>query len=127
MNLLTSPSPTPIEMMVQLAYQHITIRRPDEVVAYLDQHRDLIPLLPLLCTRAQEEFGAGSEVVLHVYHDPEITDHELCLTVRLPGYDDKTMDRINRVLEPYEKELSEASGFLLLTTDFRPPGDKYGV
>lgn len=127
MNILTSPLPTPLQLLMQLAYQQITILGPEEVLAYIEQHHDLIPLLPLLCTRAQQEFGAESEVLLEVYHDPEIIDHHLCLIIRLPVYDEKTMDRIDRVWEPYEKELSEACGELYLTTDFRPPEWKYGV
>ena len=126
MNLLTAALPTPLELLIQLASQQIRILRPEEVLAEIEQYRDLIPLLPLLCTRAQQEFGAESEFILQIYHDPEIVDHYLCLLIRVPVYDDQTMNRIDRVCEPYEKELSEASGELYLTTDFRQPGDRYG-
>ncbi len=127
MNILTSSLPTPVELLVQLAYQQVVIRRPEDVRTYLEQHPEFIGLLPLLCERTRQEFGKECEIVLEVYHDPEIVDHHLSLTIRLPMYDEKTMGRIDRVWEPYEKELAEASGFLLLTTDFRQPGDIHGV
>jgi hypothetical protein len=50
-----------------------------------------------------------------------------CLYVRLPAYDDTTIARMDRVTQEFDDELCRASGYLLLTTDFRPPRAERGV
>jgi len=50
--------------------------------------------------------------------------HHLTLYVRLPVYETTILERMDRVIEPFNDELSTASGFLLITTDLRPPLDK---
>jgi hypothetical protein len=62
-----------------------------------------------------------------VYHDPEVEDHFLTLTVRSPCYDDTILGRLERLWQPDEALLAASSGYLLVTTDFRPPGSGYGV
>ena len=41
--------------------------------------------------------------------------------MRLVGYDDRTMERVDRVSEPFDEQLCNASGYLLVTTDFALP------
>ncbi len=93
----------------------------------MEQNPGLADLLPSLCARALQEFGDQSELSLEMYHDPEIEDHYLVLYVRQQPYDDKIMERINNIWAPFEAQLSAASGYLLVTTDFRPSRCKHGV
>jgi hypothetical protein len=97
------------------------------VGAYLRRHRDLAARLPSVCDAARKEFGPEVELALELYRDPEIRDHYLTLYVRLDSYDGKTMGRIDRVSRNLERRLAQTSGYLLLTTDFRPPRGANGV
>ena len=65
--------------------------------------------------------------MLKVYRDPEIDDRYLTLYVHLGAYDDMTISRMDRVTEDFDEALCRASGYLLLTTDFRPPRAQHGV
>jgi hypothetical protein len=97
------------------------------VRAYLKRHGDLATHLPAVCDAARKEFGSEAELALELYRDPEIRDHYLTLYVRLDSYDSETMARIDRVSANFERRLAHASGYLLLTTDFRPPRGANGV
>ena len=105
------------------------IRIPDgqEVLSYLQRHSELGKILPSVCAQARQEFGKEGELILSVYRDPEIEDRHLTLTVRLPAYDKNVTQRLDRVTQPYEAELCDASGYLLVTTDFRISQAKNGI
>jgi len=105
-----------------LAAQGVVVPRPADVAAYLVSHRALARIVPLVCEQARREFDQGAELLLEVYRDPEIDDRHLTLYVRLPSYEgDAIITRLDRVTQPFEDELCSASGYLLVTTDFRPP------
>jgi hypothetical protein len=110
-----------------LASHRILTPSLEEVKGYLDSHRKLATILPAICERTRREFGKEAELTLRVYHDPEIDDHYLSLYVRLPVYDDTTMERLDGVTQDFDDELCRTSGYLLLTTDFRPPRATHGV
>jgi hypothetical protein len=110
-----------------LVAQQVLIPHREEVGAYLDSHPDLGEILPAISAHARQEFGTQAELTLRVYRDPEINDCYLSLYVRLPSYDEAIMARLDRVSQPFEDELCQASGYLLVTTDFRPPRAKHGV
>lgn len=97
-----------------------------EVSAYLRKHRALARILPRICESARWEFGEDADLTLKIYHDPEIDDHHLLLRVRLPSYADGLLGRLERVTAPFDKELTEASGWLSVNTDFCPPGSSHG-
>ena len=97
------------------------------VCAYLKRHADLAAQLPRVCEAARKEFGLEAEFSLEVYRDPEIRDRYLTLYVRLDCYGDDTIARIDRVSRHLERRLGRSSGYLQLTTDFRPPRGANGV
>jgi hypothetical protein len=97
------------------------------VRAYLRRHGDLAAHLPAVIEAARKEFGSEAELALELYRDPEIRDHYLTLYVRLHSYDGETMARIDRVSTLFERRLAQTSGYLLLTTDFRPPRGANGL
>jgi hypothetical protein len=97
------------------------------VSSYLSSHPDLGDPVLAVCAEVRKEFGPEAELALQVYRDPEIHDCYLSLYVRLTSYDDSIIPRLDRVSQPFDEELSRASGYLLVTTDFRPPRAKHGV
>ena len=110
-----------------LADQGIVVPHAATVRNYLASHRALAKILPSVCEQARGEFGQEAELMLQVYRDPEIDDRHLTLYVRLPVYDDTVIARLDRVTQGFDDELCRASGYLLLTTDFRPPRARHGV
>jgi hypothetical protein len=88
---------------------------------YLDRYPDITHLLPSVCSVTRERFGIGTRLSLEVYHDPEIDDEYLTLYVRQKHYDKQIMKTIEDIWATYDEELAERSGWLHVTTDFRPP------
>ena len=107
------------KVLVALTAQGIALVNETEIAAYLAAHPDLAKVVPSVGARVREEFGKNAQLTLRLYRDPEIDDRYLSLNVRLLGYDDRTMERIDRVSEPFDEQLCDASGYLLVTTDFR--------
>jgi hypothetical protein len=107
------------EVLAALTTQGVTVANAPEVAAYLAGHPDLADVVPSVGAQARKEFGKDAQLSLRLYRDPEIDDRYLSLNVRLLGYDDHTMERIDRVSEPFDEQLCNASGYLLVTTDFR--------
>jgi len=107
------------KVLASLTAQGITLANEPEIAVYLTDHPDLADVVPSVGARVREEFGKDAQLTLRLYRDPEIDDRYLSLNVRLVGYDDRTMERIDRVSEPFDEQLCNASGYLLVTTDFR--------
>jgi hypothetical protein len=91
----------------------------DEVLAYLAQFPDLIPILPDLCAATRAEFGEEAALLLELVHDMEIYDPHLVLWVRLRHYDDTVVSRIFAVDAAFEERLTDAEGWLWVATDYR--------
>jgi hypothetical protein len=119
--------PSRSRLETALANHGIVVPHPAAVRDYLASHRDLAKLVPLVCEQARREFGQEAELILQVYRDPEIDDCHLTLYVRMQAYDDAMAARMDRVTLPFEEQLCSASGYLLVTTDFRPPGAKHAL
>jgi hypothetical protein len=97
----------------------VNVVNADEVLAYLAQYPELIPILPDLCAKTRAEFGDEAELQLELVHDYEIYDPHLVLCVRLRNYDDTVLPRIFAIDAIFEDRLTDAEGWLSLTTDFR--------
>lgn len=123
----TPRRPQSKSLLAALAGQGIVIPDPRDVVKYLAPHRRLAAVLPAVCEQARREFGPDAELILKVYRDPEIDDRHLTLYVRVADYQDSIIPRLDRVTEPFEEELCNNSGFLLVSTDYHPPGAAHGV
>ena len=91
------------------------------IKVYLKKHSDLAALVPSVCQRLRAEFGPKADLFLDLYKDPEEPEPYLLLRVRLVDYDTQTMERIYKVTEEFDRELTDASGWLQVTTDFRIP------
>jgi hypothetical protein len=111
----------------QVAPHRVILLRPTEIQAYLDRHPKLAHIIPKICAQARHEFGEETELALEVYHDPEIDDRYLALYIRQSVYANRILTKIDRVWQPYGQQLARASGYFLVTTDFRPPKGMHGV
>jgi hypothetical protein len=80
-----------------------------------------------IAEQARQEFSHDAERSLELYRDPEVNDQYLTLYIRQTRYDADILARIHRVVEPFADQLAQASGYLLLTTDFRPPRGTHAV
>ncbi len=108
--------------------QHeIQLVSPAEIAAYLGAHAYLAAVVPSVCAKARKDFGDNAELVLSVYHDPEIDDHYLELNVRLPVYNNDFAAQFDRISEPFDAELCSASGYFLVTTDLRKAHAKHAI
>ena len=112
---------SPIEELLNKLHQDwIKIPKPAEVRNYLLSYPDLTDLLPFVCKIARERVGIYPELSLEVYFDPEIEDEYLTLYVREQNYDQNILNTIEDICAQYESMLERKSGWLLVTTDFRP-------
>jgi hypothetical protein len=110
------------EVLNWLAQSQVMIPQPAEVRDYLLRHSDMIVLLPAICERAWERCGIQAQLSLEVYRDPEIDDEYLALYIRQERSDEPILDVIDSICAECEAELASSSGWLLVTTDLRPPG-----
>jgi hypothetical protein len=108
----------------ELGRYHIFVPDYQEVISYLEANPQLGEILPSIYAQARSVFGSESEMITTVRQDPEFDDCYLCLTIRLPSYDDNVTQLLDQVTEPFEAELCSASGYVLVTTDFRNPQQK---
>ncbi len=113
----------PADAVLQsLSGQRVEVADVGGVRDYLEQHSDLASLVPALVERTRQEFGGEAQLILRVYDDPEIDDHELQLCVRMPAYAPDLLQRFDTVCGPFTELLSQvASGSILVTTDHRQP------
>jgi hypothetical protein len=100
------------------------IRMPDSnrVRTYLRRHPDLIPPRETIATVARREWLPEDEVTLDLYQDPEVREEYLTLCLRPRHYTANTMGLIAPVADVAGAELIDTSGWVLVTTDLRPPG-----
>jgi hypothetical protein len=112
----------------QLAEQRIQVLHAAQVRAYLRHDVVLARLVPNVCAEARREFGAQAQLTLRVYRDPEIRKSQhLTLNVRLPSYDKRILERLDRVTQSLDSKLARAVGFILVTTDLCPPRGEHEV
>jgi hypothetical protein len=110
-----------------LAEHRIVLPNAREVDSYLAGHRQLARLLPDICAKAREMLGPHVELSLELYKDPEIDDVYLTLYVRLEKYETDILDRIQAIGDQVNPRLEEATGYLLLATDFSRPRGSHAV
>src|SRR5262249_55178102 len=108
---------TPATMDLSQLPGGIRVENADEVLAYLAQFPDLIPILPDLCAATRAEFGEEAALLLELVQDMEIYDPHLVLWVRLRHYDDTVMPRIFAIDAAFEDRLTDAEGWLWVATD----------
>jgi hypothetical protein len=94
---------------------------PGRVASYLRQNIGMYDVVLYACMLTEEAFGNTAQITLELYSDPEIDDEYLTLCIRQSHYAADIMDIIDRICSRYEKALTDQAGWLVVTTDFRPP------
>ena len=97
----------------------INIQRPNEINDYLSRFPDMIDITRSICERVLEYFNKDTQFTLELYSDPEIEDEYLTLYIRQAQYDEEIMFQIEKINMEYDKDLSEKSGWILITSDFK--------
>lgn len=99
----------------------IKIKQPTEIRRFLLSYPDLTSFLPDICYATIMEFAADAQVSLEIYRDYEIDESSLNLYIRQHKYDNAILDRIDKLLLPFEEILSKSNGWINITTDFNSP------
>ena len=81
----------------------------------------MAPVAEAAVAAALERVGAGTELSLELYHDPEIDDDHLTLYVRQEPYSERTRETIDEIGRAIRPVLRKASAWFSVTTDFRAP------
>jgi hypothetical protein len=105
----------------------VEVVNPDEVLAYLGQYPELVTILPDLCARTRGEFGVGAQLLLELKHDFESFDPHLVLCVRVADSEQSLMPRLDTIDAEFDERLTEARGWLGVTTDHRPPQTNHAI
>jgi hypothetical protein len=131
-NLAVSAPTHPEEGVIQrltrqLRVVGIVLHNADEIGAYVESHSGMAAGIASLCENARSQFPPPTELVLGVYHDPDVVDEEyLTLYVRPPEYRDGLGQRIEEFASSQD-ELFANGANVLVTTDFRLPGESHVV
>ena len=91
------------------------------VVAYLADHNTLIPVVVFVVRKAKM-LEPSDDLTVGVYRDRETGDEYLSLIIRRSVYDERLTILMDTLQDLAETQVQEASGWFLVTTDFRPPG-----
>ncbi|HEU4386772.1 MAG TPA: hypothetical protein VFV34_03170 [Blastocatellia bacterium] len=92
-----------------------------DVNDYLLRFPDILAALPIVCDLCLTEGDPWEEVVLDIYRDREFLDEYVTLCLRRTKYGSRTIDDIDAIRARFETLLYGKTGWLLVTTDFRPP------
>jgi hypothetical protein len=122
-NAITSAA----EVLRELAPHDVLLPNAVATESYLAQHPSLASLLPDICKTIRASFGPAAELVMKVYEDPEIDDPYLTLYIRQDRYAPDLLGRIDATIGEFAAALESASGFFLVTTDFRRSGENHVV
>ena len=94
-----------------------------EVAGYLVKHLDTLSALERVAAVAAARLADHAQLSLELYRDPETADKYLSIYVCQTEYQDELLEQIESVWDEYDPYLRDVSGWILTTTDFRPPLD----
>ena len=100
----------------------ITISRTSDIRDYLYSHIDMVSFVKRLSETTRDYFGDSAVLTLELYKDPEINDSYLSLLVYDRIDPDLVLNKIDNIIEGYEIDFSEMSGWLMLGRDYRKGG-----
>jgi hypothetical protein len=109
------------QVLYQVKLLEILIPDMDDVKNYLLNYPDIIDLIIPICELVKEKFKYPAQVLLEVYHDPEIVDEYISIEIRQRKYDESVMKRIKEIRPDYNDKLIDKEGWIFVTTDFRQP------
>jgi hypothetical protein len=111
-----------IEILLSWLWDYgVLIPQPAQIRRYLSRYFDLTRIVRSVCKLAIDQFSGKAQLSLEVYGDPEIEDTYLALYIRQAPYSEDILKSIEDLRAEYEVDLTDSSGWFLVTTDFRPP------
>lgn len=97
------------------------------VKLYLAAHPDMLGLTEAVCATARAKARPEDALTLDVYEDPEADDRTLQLLIRRAEYDPSIGELISSIVKQHEAAYKGRSGWLGVTTDFRPSASPVAV
>jgi len=107
-------------LMRELQEIRVRLLRQKEIREYLLSFPDLIDITRKAVYAAREHIPEA-QLIMEVYHDPEIEDRYLLINARFQDYDDSVIDKIKAAESEYIDLLSNTEGWIQLSTDFQEP------
>ncbi len=98
--------------------ERIVVTRREELLKYLYNFPDVIPLLYKAICKLETTFEPKCEIELTLFSDPEEEDSFPVLIVRSFEYNDEFLEKIEEISRLFDDELSKIEGFFTITTDF---------
>lgn len=92
----------------------------EAIVKYLQDFPEITSIAGEMLREARREFGPDAELRLECRRDPESAEECLIVLVRLSRYGADAHQRLRSIAAVFDVPLAEASGYVLLTTDYRP-------
>lgn len=98
----------------------VRVTRRSAVARYLLRHPRIMPALRNIVGTIRHRVA---EAVLSINQDPEIDDEYLTIEIRQHHYDERILDLLTSLQEEAVQQIDKhgVSGWILVTTDFRPP------
>lgn len=118
----TSLTDEVLRVLRELESNGVSLKDKANVHEYLLLFPGLIDVLQEAVKSVRKHLG-GCQLIVEVYRDPEIEDHYLKLCVRLKGYDESVLERLEAAEAEFIDRLVHVEGWLQVTTDFKEPED----
>lgn len=99
----------------------IKIPEPQTVQNYLQQAPDIANLLISTASLAKDKVDSETQLSLEIYKDHEMNDEYPTLYIRKEHYDDAILEFIESITAGFEEQLTNKSGWFIVTTDFKSP------
>jgi len=107
-------------MLKELQRLGVRLLNQKEINEYLLSFPDLIEVFREAVYAALHHMPEA-QLIVRVYHDPEIEDRYLAIYARFKDYTESVLKRIEAAESEYIDLLSDKEGWIQLTTDFREP------
>lgn len=96
----------------------VVVESPTAIDEYLWAHPDVADVVRDMAVALVDEFsGEPSTIVLTVEVDDDVDASNLVFIVRVATYDDRFVDRLERVAARFDDRLTRSSGWVYTTTD----------
>lgn len=115
-----------VHAILEMHSAAVVIHGEEEIARYLKE-TSVADVFASLCQKAREEFPLPTELYLAISRDPEVNEKHLTLNIRPIQYPDDFVERIEAFSARQEKLLAECGHHVLVTTDFREPGEIHGI
>jgi len=107
--------------LASLGTMGVSTPDPHAVLDFLTRHPDLIEPVLAIGAEAMRQARSWDTWSIAPYRDPEVDSEYLTLWLRRTDYTDDTLAIVEAIGDLAEARLAGRSGWMLVSTDFRPP------